>query len=141
MIVAMVMSVALTGCDGMIYDDEGDCAPRYKVRFVFDKNLSFADAFSNEVNSVTLYIIDPDLTEEDTAAIVEKFKTLIEQNGTLGEVEEWGKRKLAYLINDKPEGYYVLVKFTAAPEFPAELYRVLGITEGVMRSLITVQPE
>ncbi len=88
-----------------------------------------------------LYIIDPDLGEEATAGIVEKFKTLIEQNGTLGEVEEWGKRKLAYLINDKPEGYYVLVKFQAAPEFPAELYRVLGITEGVMRALITVQPE
>lgn len=52
--------VTLTGCDGMIYDDEGDCDPRYKVRFVFDKNLSFADAFSNEVNSVTLYIIDPE---------------------------------------------------------------------------------
>ncbi len=88
-----------------------------------------------------LYIIDPDLNEEGTAAIVEKFKALIEQNGTLGEVEEWGKRKLAYLINDKPEGYYVLVKFQADPDFPAELYRVLGITEGVMRSLVTVQPE
>ena len=88
-----------------------------------------------------LYIIDPDLSEEDTAAIVEKFKTLVEQNGTLGEVEEWGKRKLAYLINDKPEGYYVLVKFESAPEFPAELYRVLGITEGVMRALVTVRPE
>ncbi len=88
-----------------------------------------------------LYIIDPDLNEEDTSAIVEKFKSLIEANGTLGEVEEWGKRKLAYPINDKPEGYYVLVKFTSSPEFPAELYRVLGITEGVMRSLVTVQPE
>ena len=88
-----------------------------------------------------LYIIDPDLGEEATAAIVEKFKTLIEQNGTLGEVEEWGKRKLAYLINDKPVGFYVLVKFSAAPEFPAELYRVLGITEGVMRSLVTVAVE
>ncbi len=88
-----------------------------------------------------LYIIDPDLNEEETAAIVEKFKSLIEANGTLGEIEEWGKRKLAYLINDKPEGYYVLVKFQSAPEFPAELYRVLGITEGVMRALVTVQPE
>ncbi len=92
-------------------------------------------------NYELLYIIDPDLNEEQTAAIVEKFKTLIEANGTLGEVEEWGKRKLAYLINDKPEGYYVLVKFQAGPDFPAELYRVLGITEGVMRSLVTVQPE
>ena len=92
-------------------------------------------------NYELLYIIDPDLNEEQTAAIVEKFKALVEANGTLGEVEEWGKRKLAYLINDKPEGYYVLVKFQSGPEFPAELYRVLGITEGVMRSLVTVQPE
>ncbi|MGM9522710.1 MAG: 30S ribosomal protein S6 [Oscillospiraceae bacterium] len=92
-------------------------------------------------NYELMYIIDPDLGEEATAAVVEKFKTLIEANGTLGEVEEWGKRKLAYAINDKSEGYYVLVKFTAAPQFPAELDRVLGITEGVMRSLITVAGE
>lgn len=85
-----------------------------------------------------MYIIDLDKGEEGIAAIVEKFKALIEANGTLDEMEEWGKRKLAYLINDKPEGYYVLVKFTSAPQFPAELDRVLKITDGVMRSLITV---
>lgn len=89
-------------------------------------------------NYEVLYIIDPDKTEEETAALVERFKTLIEQNGTVTEIEEWGKRKLAYLINDKPEGYYVLVKFTSAPSFPAELDRVLKITDGIMRSLITV---
>ena len=92
-------------------------------------------------NYELLYIIDPDKTEEETAALVERFKNLIEANGTVSEVEEWGKRKLAYLVNDKPEGYYVLVKFTSAPQFPAELYRVLGITEGVMRALITVAAE
>ncbi len=92
-------------------------------------------------NYELLYIIDPDLNEEETAAIVAKFKALVEENGTLTEIDEWGKRKLAYLINDKPEGYYVLVKFTAAPAFPAELYRVLGITEGVMRALVTVAAE
>lgn len=89
-------------------------------------------------NYELMYIIDPDKTEEEVAALVEKFKALIEANGTLGEMEEMGKRRLAYLINDKPEGYYVLVKFTSAPEFPAELDRVLKITDGVMRSLITV---
>ena len=72
---------------------------------------------------------------------MEKFKALIEANGTLDELEEWGKRKLAYLINDKPEGYYVLAKFTSAPDFPAELDRVLKITDGVMRSLITTVGE
>jgi len=89
-------------------------------------------------NYEVMYIIDSDKTEEETAAIVEKFKSLIEANGTINEMEEMGKRRLAYLINDKPEGYYVLVKFTSAPAFPAELDRVLKITDGVIRSLITV---
>jgi len=92
-------------------------------------------------NYELMYIIDPDLGEEQTAAMVERFKSLIESNGTLNELEEMGKRKLAYLINDKPDGYYVLVKFTSAPEFPAELDRVLKITDGIMRSLITVIEE
>ena len=88
-----------------------------------------------------MYIINPNLSEEETAAIVEKFKALVEQNGTLEEMEEMGKRKLAYEINYISEGYYVLVKFTSAPEFPAELDRVLGITDGILRSLITRRPE
>ena len=88
-----------------------------------------------------MYIINPNLSEEETAAIVEKFKGLVELNGTLDEIEEMGKRKLAYEINYISEGYYVLVKFTSAPEFPAELDRVLGITDGVMRSLITLRAE
>lgn len=88
-----------------------------------------------------MYIINPNLSEEETAAVVEKFKALVEQNGTLEEMEEMGKRKLAYEINYISEGYYVLVKFTSAPEFPAELDRVLGITDGILRSLITHRPE
>ena len=85
-----------------------------------------------------MYIIDVDLGEEQIAAMVEKFKSLIETHGTVDELEEMGKRRLAYLINDKPDGYYVLVKFTSPPEFPAELDRVLKITDGIMRSMITV---
>ena len=88
-----------------------------------------------------LYILNPNLSEEETQAIVEKFKTLIEQNGTVDEMDEWGKRKLAYEINYLSEGYYVLVKFTSGPEFPAELDRVLGITDGVIRSLVTLRAE
>lgn len=68
-----------------------------------------------------MYIINPNLSEEETAAVVEKFKALVEQNGTLEEMEEMGKRKLAYEINYISEGYYVLVKFTSGPDFPAEL--------------------
>ena len=88
-----------------------------------------------------MYIINPNLTEEETAALVEKFKGLVEANGTLEEMEEMGKRKLAYEINYISEGYYVLMKFTSAPEFPAELDRILGITDGILRRLITRQPE
>ncbi len=89
-------------------------------------------------NYEVMYIIDATKSEEDIKAVVEKFKALIEANGTVISLEEMGKRRLAYLINDMAEGYYVLVKFTSAPDFPAELQRVLGITEGVMRSLVTV---
>ena len=89
-------------------------------------------------NYEVMYIIDVTLSEEDIAAIVEKFKALVEANGTLNEIELIGKRRLAYPINDMPDGYYVLMKFTSSPDFPAELQRVLGITEGIMRSLVTV---
>jgi len=92
-------------------------------------------------NYELMYIIDADLDEEQTAAMVEKFKTLIEANGTVNELEEMGRKKLAYLINDKPDGYYVLVRFTSGPEFPAELDRVLKITDGIMRSLIIAAGE
>ena len=88
-----------------------------------------------------LYVLNPNLTEEETQGIVEKFKTLSEQNGTIDEMDEWGKRKLAYEINYLTEGYYVLVKFTSGPEFPAELDRILGITDGVIRSLVTLRAE
>ena len=84
-----------------------------------------------------MYILNPNLGEEEYAAIVAKFKALVEANGTIDEMEEMGKRKLAYEINYLSEGYYVLVKFTSGPEFPAELDRVFKITEGILRSLIT----
>jgi len=88
-----------------------------------------------------MYILNPALGEDGLQAAVEKFKALIEENGTLEELQELGKRRLAYEINYIAEGYYVLVTFSATPDFPAELDRVLGITDGVLRSLITVRPE
>ena len=88
-------------------------------------------------NYEVVYILDPNLNEEATAAMVSKFQTLVEQNGTLAEVNEWGKRRLAYPINFKNEGYYVLVNFTAAPEFPRELERNFEINENIMRYLVT----
>ena len=87
-----------------------------------------------------MYIINPNFTEEETAAVVEKFKALVEANGTLDELEEMGKRKLAYEINYITEDY-VLMKFTSGAEFPAELDRILGITDGILRRLITLRAE
>jgi len=75
--------------------------------------------------------------EEAVTALKERFQALIEQNGTMTEVKEWGKRVLKYLINKETEGYYVLYLFSAPPEFPAEFERVAGITDGVLRLLIT----
>ena len=85
----------------------------------------------------TVFIINPELDEEATKALVEKFTGLITQNGGVIEnVNEWGKRRLAYPINDYVEGYYVLVNFTAAATLPAELDRIFNITDGILRSLI-----
>lgn len=73
--------------------------------------------------------------DESAAALVEKFKALISENGTLENVDDWGKRKLAYLIDDEAEGYYVLYTYESKADFPAELDRVSKITEGVLRSM------
>ena len=74
--------------------------------------------------------------EDNIPALVEKFKTLIEANGTLDSVDEWGKRKLAYPINYENEGYYVLYSFESEPEFPAEFERVINITDDAVRTMI-----
>ena len=93
-------------------------------------------------NYEVVYIIDPAQGEEAIAATVEKFKALTEQHGcTAVEVEEGGKRRLAYAIDYKTEGYYVLMSFTSDPAFPKELDRILGITEGVLRSMIVRKGE
>ena len=92
-------------------------------------------------NYEVVYVLDPAQGEEAIAAQVANFKTLAEQNGSDVVVEEWGSRKLAYPIDYKTEGYYVLMSFTSEPSFPKELDRVLGITEGIMRSLIVCKGE
>ena len=83
-----------------------------------------------------VFIFSMTLGEEGIAAIKEKFQTLIEQNAEIGEVDEWGKRRLAYLINKEAEAYYVLYNFKSDAEFPAELDRIYKITDGILRSLI-----
>ena len=83
-----------------------------------------------------MVVISTKQEEEAVKGLVERFKGLIEENGTLVSVEEWGKKRLAYMINKETEGYYVLYTFEAKPEFPAELSRRLKITEGLLRSMI-----
>ncbi|MBE6586675.1 MAG: 30S ribosomal protein S6 [Ruminococcaceae bacterium] len=85
----------------------------------------------------SLFIVDVANGEEATKASVEKFVGIINANAeTVVEVAEWGKRRLAYPINDRPEGYYVVVTFQAAPEFPAELERLFNIDEAILRSVL-----
>lgn len=84
-------------------------------------------------NYETMIVVSVADGEEKTNAVVEKFKALIEANGTIANVDDWGKRKLAYPINYEPDGYYVVITFASEPAFPAELDRVANITEGVLR--------
>ena len=84
----------------------------------------------------TLFIVDVQSGEEAAKATVAKFTDIIGKNAEIVEVSDWGKRRLAYPIDDKPEGYYTVVTFKAEPAFPTELERLFNIDETVMRSLV-----
>ena len=85
----------------------------------------------------SMFIVDVTGGEDAVKASVEKFVGLINANSeTVYEVNEWGKRRLAYPINDKPEGYYVVVTFKAQPSFPAEFERLCKIDESILRSIV-----
>ena len=88
-----------------------------------------------------MVIFNTKLGEEGIKELVEKFKERIERHATLNSVDEWGKRKLAYPINYETEGYYMVVNFTSEEDFPAELDRVINITDGVLRTLIVAKGE
>jgi len=89
-----------------------------------------------------LYIIRPDLDEEQTDAVVEKFKSLIENNnGEITKLDKWGKRKLAYEIKHNREGFYVLMKFNGKSDTAAELDRVFRITDDVLKHMIVREEE
>ncbi|MBQ4145755.1 MAG: 30S ribosomal protein S6 [Clostridia bacterium] len=89
----------------------------------------------------TIFVVDATKTEEEITSLVEKFKSLIEKHGEIESIDEWGKRRLAYAINDLTEGYYVLVNFKSKPDFPAELERVYGITDGIIRDIVIRREE
>ena len=85
----------------------------------------------------TIFVAHPSLDEEAVKALIEKFKGVIENgNGTVDNVDFWGKRKLAYEISKVSEGYYTLINFTAGTELPRELDRIFRITDGVIRHII-----
>lgn len=85
----------------------------------------------------TIYIINPELDTEAVKELVERFKGVVERNGgQVTEIDEWGKRRLAYPIKDRREGYYVLMNFTAGAEAARDLERVYKITNGLLRYLI-----
>lgn len=84
----------------------------------------------------TIFVVNNTLGEEAVKGLVDKFVTLINSNAENVEVNEWGVRKFAYPIEDLTEGYYVLVKFASAADFPNELQRIYNITDGILRSLV-----
>ena len=87
-----------------------------------------------------LYIIDNDIADEAKEAVIAKISAVVTDNGgTVDEVDKWGTRKLAYPINYKSEGYYVLVNFSAEPSLPAELERVMRITDSIVRFLVVAK--
>lgn len=82
----------------------------------------------------SMYILKPDLEEEARKALIEKFSALVTDNGgKIEKIDEWGQKKLAYEIDYNKEGYYVLMTFEAAPEFPTELERIYNISDSVLR--------
>jgi ribosomal protein S6 len=87
----------------------------------------------------SILVIAAELSEEAQRELIDRFANLIKENGTLESVDEWGKRRLAYPINHKNDGIYTLYKFECKPDFPSELERVYGITDGVIRFLVTKQ--
>ena len=84
----------------------------------------------------SLFIVDVTVGEEATEATVNKFLSLIEANAEVVDVAKWGKRRLAYPINDMPEGYYVVATYKAEGNFPAEFERLCKIDENILRSLV-----
>ena len=90
-------------------------------------------------NYETIFVVDPTQGEEAVAAVIEKLKALISEHGTIESVDDWGKRRLAYPINDLTEGHYVLVNFSSEHAFPAELDRIYKINDSILRSIIVAK--
>ena len=88
-----------------------------------------------------VFIFLPNLEEEKRTKLLDRFKGIIEENGSISNIDEWGNRKLAYLIDDIGEGYYVLINFEAKPEVIQELNRISKISDSIMRHMIIREDE
>lgn len=86
-------------------------------------------------------IFAPNMEEESRNTLVERFKGIVETNGTVDNVDVWGSRKLAYLINDYQEGYYVLFNITSGADVVDEIDRIAKITDDVIRHMIIREEE
>jgi len=89
----------------------------------------------------TVFIARPNLTEDEFTALLEKIQKLIEKNGKIESIDDWGNKRLAYPIEFINEGHYVLINFEAGVDFPAELERVYNITDTIMRSMTVSKEE
>lgn len=89
-------------------------------------------------NYELILVLNPSIGEEKLEAELERVKALVEAQGEISEVDVWGRRKLAYEIQDEPEGYYVLIHFASEADYPKEIERILRISENVLRYLIVL---
>ena len=88
-----------------------------------------------------MLILSPTLDSEQNESTQTRIQDLINANGTVSHVDDWGSRRLAYEIEDQAEGHYQVITFEAESEAPREIERVLEIMNGVMRYMITIADE
>ncbi len=86
-----------------------------------------------------IIVLNTKLGDEGLTALKTKLNDLITKNATMDSIDEWGNRKLAYEIDDETNGFYIIYNFSCEPSFPAELDRVLKITDGILRAIVTVR--
>ena len=93
------------------------------------------------INYEVMFVIDPAIEDDKKEATIEAVKGIIAAEGEVGNADVWGMKKLAYPIQKKTEGYYVVIEFKAQPTLPKELDRRLRISDNVMRHLIVNKDE
>ena len=93
------------------------------------------------INYEVMFILDPALEDDKKEAAIEAVKEIISSEGEVGNTDVWGMRKLAYPIQKKNEGYYVVIEFKGEPTLPKELDRRLKISDNVMRHIIVIKDE